>query len=107
MKSSRNTISVDFEHQNYILEKEEKGMLIFAVTRTYCKNKAPFGFLSSLKLLFRQIFYLPIPDDFWKDLFMDKTLMAMVGPMSVLSLLGFIIPALLGILEYIKDRHIK
>ena len=61
--------------------------------------------MSMLKIT--QIFYLLIPDDFWKDLFMDKTLMAMVGPMSVLSLLGFIIPALLGILEYIKDRHIK
>ena len=66
-------------------------------------NKSP----SAQKSFHKQIFYLLIPDDFWKDLFMDKTLMAMVGPMSVLSLLGFIIPALLGILEYIKDRHIK
>ena len=66
-------------------------------------NKSP----SAQKSFHKQILYLLIPDDFWKDLFMDKTLMAMVGPMSVLSLLGFIIPALLGILEYIKDRHIK
>ena len=43
MKSSRNIISVDFEHQNYILEKEEKGKLIIAVTRKYCKNKAQIG----------------------------------------------------------------
>ena len=43
MKSSRNIISVDFEHQNYILEKEEKGNLIFAATRKYCKNKAQIG----------------------------------------------------------------
>ena len=43
MKSSRNIISVDFEHQNYILEKEEKGNLIFAVTRKYCKNKTQIG----------------------------------------------------------------
>ena len=128
MKSSRNTISVGFEHQNYILEKEEKGKWTFAVTRKYCKNKAqigsevfklhspvsiqtqlePFEQISFCsKVLQKQICYLLIPDDFWKDLFMDKTLMAMVGPMSVLSLLGFIIPALLGILEYIKDRHIK
>ena len=53
------------------------------------------------------VFYLLIPDDFWKDLFENKTLVAMVGPMSVLSLLGFIIPAFLGILAFIKDRHIK
>ena len=61
----------------------------------------------SLLLPESSVFYLLIPDDFWKDLFENKTLVAMVGPMSVLSLLGFIIPALLGILAYIKDRHIK
>ena len=56
MKSSRNIISIDFEHQNYILENEKKGKLIFAETRKYCKNKAHMywlryvGFLSSFKL---------------------------------------------------------
>ena len=50
MKSSRNIISVDFEDQNYILEKEEKGKLIFAVTRKLCKNKAEIGSV----LLFEQ-----------------------------------------------------
>ena len=43
MKSSRNIISVDFEDQNYIFEKEEKGKLIYALTRKSCKNKAEIG----------------------------------------------------------------
>jgi hypothetical protein len=51
MKSSRKIISVDFEHQNYILEREEKGKLIFAVTRKYCKNKAQIATKVTKKII--------------------------------------------------------
>ena len=85
--------------------------LKFSSYTVQCRFKRNWSLLnksnSAQKSSHRQTFYLLIPDDFWKDLFMDKILMAMVGPMSVLSLLGFIIPAFLGILVYIKDRHLK
>ena len=44
--------------------------------------------------------------DFWEKMFQDNTLQWVLGPVLVISIIVQI-PAYIGILHYIKDRHIK
>ena len=44
--------------------------------------------------------------DFWEKMFQDDTLQWVLGPVLVISIIVQI-PAYIGILHYIKDRHIK
>ena len=44
--------------------------------------------------------------DFWEKMFQDNILQWVLGPVLVISIIVQI-PAYIGILHYIKDRHIK